>query len=183
MISEAQYNQFRSERWRDTWHHLPFFKEIAGGTILEIGTHAGASTCAFLYGLDEKESGHLYSVDIDAKSPAIVSLAGHPRWTFILGDSKDLRILPPAVLAGVDILFVDGDHSYEGASADLNNLFTLVRPGGLLLMHDVGEVPPNTPGTPFLGVRKAFQELRERYTNNVSYIFPESWGLGVMEVS
>ena len=33
--------------------------------------------------------------------------------------------------------FVDGDHSFEGVSADLNAIYPKIKPGGILLLHDV----------------------------------------------
>ena len=34
-------------------------------------------------------------------------------------------------------MLVDGDHTYEGALADLTNAVPLVKPGGFILVHDV----------------------------------------------
>jgi predicted O-methyltransferase YrrM len=37
----------------------------------------------------------------------------------------------------VDILFIDGDHTYEGVRADFLRYRELVRPGGLIFFHDI----------------------------------------------
>lgn len=37
----------------------------------------------------------------------------------------------------IDMLFVDGDHSYEGCLADVRKFLPLVREGGLMVLHDV----------------------------------------------
>jgi len=37
----------------------------------------------------------------------------------------------------VDLLFIDGDHSYEGVKADWEMYSTLVRPGGMIVFHDI----------------------------------------------
>jgi hypothetical protein len=37
----------------------------------------------------------------------------------------------------LDVLFIDGDHSYNGAQADYNDYAPFVKPGGLILFHDV----------------------------------------------
>src|SRR5207302_3470554 len=54
------------------------------------------------------------------------------------GDSK---VLVPELARiyrhQVDIYLVDGDHTYEGALADIRNGLPMVKPGGLLLVHDV----------------------------------------------
>ena len=33
--------------------------------------------------------------------------------------------------------FIDGDHSFEGVFADLNAIYPKIKPGGVLLLHDV----------------------------------------------
>jgi predicted O-methyltransferase YrrM len=37
----------------------------------------------------------------------------------------------------VDFLFIDGDHTYEGVKADFEMYSGLVRPGGLIVFHDI----------------------------------------------
>ncbi len=37
----------------------------------------------------------------------------------------------------VDVLFIDGDHTYDGCLADWRMYSPLVRPGGLILLHDI----------------------------------------------
>jgi predicted O-methyltransferase YrrM len=37
----------------------------------------------------------------------------------------------------LDLLFIDGDHSYEGVKADFELYSPLVRPGGLIVLHDI----------------------------------------------
>ena len=36
----------------------------------------------------------------------------------------------------IDLLFIDGDHSYAACSADLRNYLPKLKPNGLLLFHD-----------------------------------------------
>lgn len=36
----------------------------------------------------------------------------------------------------LDLVFIDGDHSYEGCLADLNDVAPLVKPGGRIIGHD-----------------------------------------------
>jgi len=42
----------------------------------------------------------------------------------------------------VDFLFIDGDHSEEGAEADYNDYKEFVRPGGLIGFHDIVKNQP-----------------------------------------
>jgi len=39
----------------------------------------------------------------------------------------------------LDLLFLDGDHSYEGVKADWNDYRGFVRPGGLVAFHDIAD--------------------------------------------
>ncbi|MEM6530769.1 MAG: class I SAM-dependent methyltransferase, partial [Chloroflexota bacterium] len=41
----------------------------------------------------------------------------------------------------IDLLFVDGDHSYKGVSRDLRLYLPHLRPGGILIMHDSAYSP------------------------------------------
>lgn len=46
--------------------------------------------------------------------------------------------LPPDLkTAGCGLIFVDGDHSYEGAKRDLVNYYPLLSTGGVMAVHDV----------------------------------------------
>ncbi|MEO8223706.1 MAG: class I SAM-dependent methyltransferase, partial [Gammaproteobacteria bacterium] len=66
------------------------------------------------------------------------------------------------ILAGrtIDLLFIDGDHSYEGCLADFEMYHPLVSPDGLIALHDICLFPDEWPGT---GVGPAWQELKARY--------------------
>jgi predicted O-methyltransferase YrrM len=61
--------------------------------------------------------------------------------TVLDGDSHDRATLQRLrdQIGGrpVDVLFLDGDHSTAGAQADWDMYSPLVRPGGLVLIHDI----------------------------------------------
>lgn len=58
----------------------------------------------------------------------------------------------------IDLLFIDGDHTYEGVRRDYEDYAPLVRPGGLIAFHDIVEGPPEAVG----GVPRFWKELHER---------------------
>lgn len=68
-----------------------------------------------------------------------------PRFIGILGDSHSTDTLSEVVniLSGdlVDLLFIDGDHTYTGVKSDYEMYSTLVRPGGIIAFHDVLDTP------------------------------------------
>jgi len=116
--------------------------------IVEIGTFAGGTAVGFGRALTENGAGQLICVDQDSYSrgtfPEVaqrnLERVGVPESQFRLccGDSKQwLPKLGREFPGQIDLLLVDGDHTYEGALADLRNSLPLMRPGGLVLVHDV----------------------------------------------
>jgi predicted O-methyltransferase YrrM len=117
--------------------------------ILEIGTAEGgvfwllcrmAAADATLISLDlppqERYSGG-NKIDINLESMKIPGQTVH----VIHGDShapetpgQVQKILGDQLL---DLLFIDGDHTYEGVSQDYMMYSPLVRPGGMIVFHDI----------------------------------------------
>jgi predicted O-methyltransferase YrrM len=174
-------------------------------TILEIGTSNGGSL--YLLARAAAPNGLLISVDL----PRGPFGGGYPRWRaplyrsfaspeqrieLLRGNShSDAMFVEVQRVLGdraIDFLFIDGDHSYEGVKTDFERYSTLVRPGGLIGLHDV--VPQSaTPrgregaaeGDEFdSGEVAAFwQEIR---TKHDSTEFVEDWsqgcfGIGLIE--
>jgi predicted O-methyltransferase YrrM len=178
-LVESLYEKYRSETWRDLWLHLPFLRQVARGRILEIGVHVGTSTSALLLGLADKD-GHLFSVDSDPICPAPGIFGNQNKWTFISSDSKNTREMPEEIFQGLDVLLIDGDHTYDGVTADIHNYLPLLNSGGVMLMHDV-DVSPRYPTDDFPGVQKAFAEVCAAHPGWESYMRKGCWGLGVLE--
>jgi hypothetical protein len=67
-----------------------------------------------------------------------------------------------AILAGrtIDLLFIDGDHSYEGCLADFEMYRHLVGSDGIIAFHDICLFPDQWPGT---GVGPAWQAVKAKY--------------------
>jgi predicted O-methyltransferase YrrM len=74
-----------------------------------------------------------------------VKAAGHDNVHLFRYLSNDPALLEREhhLLAEFDLVFIDGDHSYEGAKADLDNWGGRVRQGGRVLVHDA---IPSFPG-------------------------------------
>jgi predicted O-methyltransferase YrrM len=49
----------------------------------------------------------------------------------------------------IDLLFIDGDHAYDSCHADVQSWVPLLKPGGMLIMHDYAWAE---------GVRRVVQE-------------------------
>lgn len=165
MSAKIAYH-YHLSKWSDIQDHLPLLKKSAKGNCLEIGVRTGVSTSALLAGVEEN-GGHLYSVDVN---PCHV-FAGHPHWTFMQADSiahkESLKSLVPDKLS---LLFVDGDHTYEGALSDLKTFGILA---DKILVHD-------TEAPDFPGVRKAVEEFAEEHGRKVTF---HSGSYGMAEIS
>lgn len=162
---QEKYEAMLKDEKLDTHAHLPFFKDVAKGNVLEIGVHCGISTTALLAGLEE-HGGHLYSVDVHPSCRYV--WYGHPQWTFFCpwGGDHVTPVIP------LDVLFIDGDHTYEFVLNDLLTWGPKVKDGGLILCHD-----SNTQT--YAGVRRAIDEFCAKY-NLKHYMRPESYGLEVI---
>lgn len=124
----------------------------ARGTILEIGSFRGKSTVglasvAVRYGL-----GPVVAVDPhSAPSETDPDLGGQATtWddferTLTRAGVRDVveahctfsRDLAPGWTRSIRLLWIDGDHTYRGAKADLDLFLPHVVPGGVVAFHDV----------------------------------------------
>lgn len=159
--------------------HLPRFVEFVrlldAEHVIELGTRTGVSTVAFLYALEET-GGRLTSVDIDPK-PAIGS---YEHWRFIQGDDCSPEVF--TALQPAEIVFIDTSHLYEHTLQELNLYRFLVKPGGVMLLHDTElERPIGAPARPRFPVRTAIEEFCA--AEGLEWVeLPGSWGLGVIRL-
>lgn len=108
--------------------------------VVEIGCDAGGTLWAW-----GEVAGPVYGITLADNSyptggtPEVV-LDPHGA-TVITGDSHDRAVREDLAdrLDGrpVDVLVLDGDHSVEGIWSDLADYGPLVRPGGVILLHDI----------------------------------------------
>lgn len=139
-----QPNQIRSEVTR-LLHVLAAAKPRH---LLEIGSQGGGNL--FLLSRVAAPDARILSIDLNfspAQMAAYPSLAAPTqRLTCFKGDSSSPEMLRrvQAWLGGarLDFLFIDGDHSLEGVTADYRTYAPLVAPGGLIAFHDI--VPDHT---------------------------------------
>ncbi len=78
----------------------------------------------------------------------------------------------------IDVLFIDGDHSYGGVRADWEMYGPLVAPDGLVAFHDIVQHPPETG----CEVYTFWQELKARLAHReIVADSAQSWGgIGVI---
>jgi len=100
-----------------------------GSLVVEVGTYTGGS--AYLIGLASEGRCRIVSLDINV--PADLSLLEKVGAEFFHGDAARYRAERDEP---IDLLFIDGDHSFSGARVDYETLSPLVKPAGLVSLHD-----------------------------------------------
>jgi predicted O-methyltransferase YrrM len=140
-------------------------RKVETGPIAEIGRFKGGSTVVMAEALPEGVE--LWSYDLlvplrtdmsgesldEELAAALTRLGVAHKVHLIVGDSRTVEP-PPGPL---ELLFVDGDHSYEGARADVDRWGEFIRPGGNLLLHDA--VDSGLYGNVYPGVSRVAAEL------------------------
>lgn len=148
-------------------------------TIVEIGSYLGASTC-FLAAGCLKNNGHVYAIDTwqnDAMSEGKRDTfeefkRNTKRYEKLISPIRsNSREAGEKFLKTVDLLFVDGDHSYEGVVADLKTWLPKMRNNSWLLLHDWGWAQ---------GVKQAIEEIVKPIENGRPITLPNLYAVKVM---
>lgn len=140
--------------------------------VLEIGVREGGTSFMFANAL--KTCRRVVGIDIRLRNIHLLK-DFCPDWIvtqeFVCGESTSPRTLSRVKKslgsAKLDVLFIDGDHSYAGVAADFKEYRQFVRDGGSIVFHDIcmdhrrryGVETTNDSGEVYL----FWQEVRERY--------------------
>ncbi|MFQ5929047.1 MAG: class I SAM-dependent methyltransferase [Acidobacteriota bacterium] len=162
--------------------------------VLEVGTARGGTL--YLWTQAATDDATVISVDLPAghysgsgypecRRPLYQAFARSQQKMHLLrADSHAPETLEQVrqILGGqpVDLLFIDGDHTYEGVKTDYIHYGPLVRPGGLIAFHDICRSPdPDTQ------VDRLWTQLRKRYEVE-EFVYPDKkgceLGIGVLRV-
>ena len=156
-------------------------------SVLEIGSLHGETLIHWMKKMPI--GGTIVSVDymVPPSDPRhAIQKAGHevvwPQWAYDLGlrfyclnaDSKaqDTVSAVKHLLPEIDFLFIDGGHDYATCLADWQNYGPLVRPGGMVAFHDLGQEWPD--------VRNVWSEARKGKISLELVESPKQWGIGVL---
>lgn len=149
------------EPWQERSEIGAFLELIATvrpRTILEIGTSYGGSL--FLLARVAAPDALIVTIDL----PRGEFGGGYPPWRghlyrsfagprqrirLLRADSHRAATLEAARAAlehrPVDVLFIDGDHAYDGVKHDFEMYGRLVRTGGVIALHDIVPAGPDGP--------------------------------------
>lgn len=137
--------------------------------IVEIGSFKGLSTALLALGSQEGNKVKVYAVDphTGAEIERQLFNQGNPMWTFpefqknMTRAGVDDLVIPMVCtsleaankLTGkdIDLVWIDGDHSYSSARLDFLNWAQILCEGGIIAFHD--------STNPFFGVMKMQKEL------------------------
>lgn len=179
---------FKLKGFGDSWHIFTHLteeerlllydlgkKQPKGATFMEIGSYLGASSC-FLAAAARERDGILHCVDTWSNEG--MSEGERDTWdefckntkrfsTFIISHRGISTKIAKMFNKKIDLLFVDGDHSYEMVKADIEAWLPHMKKGGILIMHDYGWAD---------GVKKVVQEIiKQRQINTGSVMQNTYW--------
>jgi len=172
------------------WGHVPFAQWLVAAArpknVVELGTHHGVSYCAFCEAV--------LRAGLDCQCSAVDTWQGDPQTGFYSSDvyrelaafhaprygsfSNLIRTAFDSALeyftdGTVDLLHIDGLHSYEAVKHDFFNWKPKLSARAVVLLHDT-EVKSGD-----FGVWRLWDELKSHYPH---FSFIHSHGLGVLAV-
>jgi len=155
--------------------------------VCEIGTADGGTNFLLSQSLPTVE--HMIGVDLYVKKKSKLHYFSRPnqQMHFINGSSYDETTVKEVEVAldgrTIDLLFIDGDHTYKGVKQDFLSYRRFVREGGLIIFHDI--VPDyltrfGTHSGRWVGdVPRFWKEIKSYYPANEFVEHPDQDGLGI----
>ena len=157
--------------------------------LCEIGTKQGGTLVLLMQFLSATTN--FVSVDITMPFLRQIALAQakqrDQQLKFIVADSHKQETLDKvrSALQGneLDVLFIDGDHAYEGVKTDFELYSPLVREGGIIVFHDIMKDFRTRQGiqteSKTGGVPQFWQEIKASYTVTELIDNPDQDGYGI----
>ena len=169
--------------------HMPFaaalVSELKPKLIVELGTHSGNSYFTFCQAVQEAQlDTTCYAIDTwegDAQAgwydaQVYQSVLGHnnehySKFSYLLRDTFDNSVSQFSD-ESIDLLHIDGLHTYEACKHDYETWLPKVKKGGVILFHDISARHEG------FGVWKLWEEIKNDCPHTLSFV--HSSGLGVL---
>jgi predicted O-methyltransferase YrrM len=170
----AQF-EFFSGLGDSAWLLYGIARSLKPAIAVEIGSARGKSACFIGIALKENACGRLYAIDPhtrtdwnDSNSVDTYNIMRDHLEKLGLKDvvttvRKHSSEVSSGVPSPIDLLFIDGDHSYEGVKADWAMFKPRMSPTGLVVFHDtIWERMTNDKRyRPDIGVPRFIEDLRQ----------------------
>ncbi len=165
-IVAGAVGDIRHRLWSLYW--LARMTHTPGNVIVELGVRNGDSTRAFLAACEDG-GGELHSWDVEDVAEAVrvrTSELGlpwsHDRWHFT-HDHSVAGGISWGKPGGVDLIFVDTDHTYHVTQAEISIWHKHLRVGGCMVFHDYWLFDPPRDKHQGRGVKMAVDEFGDRH--------------------
>ena len=145
--TETNSNSLQTDLTVHEMYTLNLLAKSKSGTFVEIGSYLGASTIAIADAINNTQDSKLYCIDT-WKNDAMTEGNRDTYHEFekninkyknkiipCKGLSKDMSKI---VNEKVNLLFIDGDHSYEGVKTDVQYWFPKLDDESIVIFHDSG---------------------------------------------
>lgn len=169
--------------------HLTFASELIAALrprlIVELGTHWGEAYFTFCQTVQEQgldticyavdhwlgdEHAGFYGEEV-FEQVSRYNDRFYRQFSYLVRRSFD-EALAQFAEDSIDLLHIDGLHTYGAVKHDFRNWLPKVTPGGIVLLHDV------CPRHQDFGVWRLWEELKAEFPD--TFEFHHSWGLGVV---
>jgi predicted O-methyltransferase YrrM len=162
---------FSSGLGQSAWLLHGLVRSLQPETCVEIGSANGASTCHIGLALRKNVRGKLYAIDPHLPTDwndlgAVESLPALRRNLRLCGIEAYVEIVRATSREAahgwnrpIDLLFIDGDHTYDGVKNDWVLFSPHLSPFGVAVFHDA-TWELHGPNRPDMGVPRFLEELR-----------------------
>jgi predicted O-methyltransferase YrrM len=123
-------------------------RHLQPASVVETGVARGVTSAFILKAMQRNGTGHLWSVDLPPVDPDWQGQSGiavddgdRSAWTYVRGSS--LRKLPEVFRASapIDIFIHDSSHDYWTMTAEYEQAWDKLKPGGVLVSDDIDDNP------------------------------------------